>query len=193
MIWRPIWPSAGRGKFGRRPVRVDALDDSGGDAVRRCAGQRATDEPAGGRLMRGVRPTRSTPWFASSMPPMPPGTVPTRSGRGARVSDAAARTSTPATRPILRQTRQARLSQAAIEVLAIVAYNESLTAQEISARAELHAAILANWCADNFCTRASGKGVARAATAPPIALGIVLAGKSRRSAPQPRTPSVAHD
>ncbi len=32
------------------------------------------------------------------------------------------------------KTRQARLSQAAIEVLAIVAYNESLTAQEISAR-----------------------------------------------------------
>jgi segregation and condensation protein B len=32
------------------------------------------------------------------------------------------------------KARQARLSQAAIEVLAIVAYNESLTAQEISAR-----------------------------------------------------------
>ena len=32
------------------------------------------------------------------------------------------------------KSRQARLSQAAIEVLAIVAYNESLTAQEISAR-----------------------------------------------------------
>jgi segregation and condensation protein B len=32
------------------------------------------------------------------------------------------------------KSRQARLSQAAIEVLAIVAYNESLTAQEISSK-----------------------------------------------------------
>ena len=118
----------------------------------------------------------------------PPAAAPTRSfTRAAVIASRSARSSTTCRNRFLGRIRQARLSQAAIDVLAIVAYQQPLTAEQVhKQRGKPSGHVLAQLVHRGLLRieRRAGQAAASPITTPPTAFFASSAWRRSQDLPQ---------